>query len=123
MRYWLLFPVLSLLPVFALAQESGEAAPAAAQAGAETPAPAPEATPAATPPAPPTPAANWRDTTGYLYPAIATTVAAAQNMAYAMQLRDYCANPKVPDDFVRARLDRFARITGREETCQSLLDY
>jgi hypothetical protein len=121
MRYSLLFPVLCLLPVCALAQEGAAAAPAGTQAGEATPAPA--ANPAATPPAPPPPAANWRDTKGYLYPAIATTVAAAQNMAYAMQLRDYCANPKVPDDFVRARLDRFARITGREETCQSLLDY
>jgi hypothetical protein len=44
-------------------------------------------------------------------------------MVQAMILRDYCANEKLPDDFVRDRLARFGRITGREEDCQSLLDY
>ena len=66
---------------------------------------------------------GWRDVGGYRFPALASTVAAAQNMAQAMILRDYCANAKVPDDFVRERLARFSRITGREENCQSLLDY
>jgi hypothetical protein len=93
--------------------------------------PAPDATPL--PPAAPvteqgeTPSVssgkNWRDTSGYPFPALADTVAAAQNMVQAMILRDYCANKKISDDFVRERLNRFSRITGREEDCQSLLDY
>ncbi|MCL2162295.1 MAG: hypothetical protein FWH56_10495 [Betaproteobacteria bacterium] len=66
---------------------------------------------------------DWRDTSGYPFPALADTVAAAQNMVHAMLLREYCANKKLPDDFVRGRLARFSRITGREEDCQSLLDY
>jgi len=66
---------------------------------------------------------DWRDTSGYPFPALADTVAAAQNMVQAMILRDYCANKKLSDDFVRGRLARFSRITGREEDCQSLLDY
>jgi hypothetical protein len=69
------------------------------------------------------PREDWRDTTGYRYPSLASTVAAAQNMAYAMTLREYCADTKVPSAFVRERLARFSRITGREENCQSLLDY
>ena len=40
-----------------------------------------------------------------------------------MSLRDYCANEKLPDGFVRRRLVLFSRITGREEDCQSVLDY
>jgi hypothetical protein len=66
---------------------------------------------------------DWRDTSGYPFPSLPDTVAAAQNMAQAMLLRDYCSNRKLPDDFVRDRLARFSRITGREEDCQSLLDY
>ena len=66
---------------------------------------------------------NWRDTSGSPFPALADTVAAAQNMAQAMILRDYCANKKLSDDFVRERLARFSRITGREEDCQSLIDH
>lgn len=46
-----------------------------------------------------------------------------QNLAYAMQLRDYCANSRVSDDFVRERLNRFSAMTGREESCQTLLEY
>lgn len=65
----------------------------------------------------------WRDTTGYRFPAIAKTVADMQNLAYAMTLRDYCADVRVPDDFVRERLARFSRMTGRDESCQTLLDY
>ncbi|MCL2876104.1 MAG: hypothetical protein FWF12_07420 [Betaproteobacteria bacterium] len=64
-----------------------------------------------------------RDTSGYPFPALADTVAAAQNMVHAMSLRDYCANEKLSDDFVRGRLALFSRITGREEDCQSVLDY
>ncbi|MDR0700879.1 MAG: hypothetical protein LBF61_00460 [Azoarcus sp.] len=64
-----------------------------------------------------------RDTSGYPFPALAVTVAAAQNMAYAMILRDYCADTRLPMEFVRERLARFSRMTGREETCKSLLDY
>lgn len=66
---------------------------------------------------------NWRDTTGYLFPAISKTTGDLQNVAYAMQLRDYCADKRISDAFVRDRLMRFARITGRVETCQTLLDY
>ena len=40
-----------------------------------------------------------------------------------MQLREYCADRRVSDDFVRERLQRFGRITGRAETCASLRDY
>ena len=46
-----------------------------------------------------------------------------QNLAHAMQLREFCANTRVPDDFVRERLDRFGAITGRVESCSSLFDY
>ncbi len=46
-----------------------------------------------------------------------------QNLAYAMQLRDYCADRRVSDDFVREQLTRFGRLTGRDETCASLMDY
>jgi hypothetical protein len=69
------------------------------------------------------PKKSWRDTSGYPFPALADTLAAAQNMVQAMLLRDYCANEKIPDNFVLDRLARFSRITGREEDCQSLLDY
>lgn len=65
----------------------------------------------------------WRDTSNYLFPAIAKTVTDLQNVAYAMTLRDYCADRRVPDDFVRERLTRFSAMTGREETCRSLMDY
>lgn len=69
------------------------------------------------------PADNWRDTSNYIFPAIAKTVTDMQNVAYAMTLRDYCADRRVPDDFVRERLKRFSAMTGREETCPSLMDY
>ena len=46
-----------------------------------------------------------------------------QNLAYAMQLRDYCADDRVPDEFVKAQLAHFSRITGRNETCKTLLAY
>ncbi|MDR3212922.1 MAG: hypothetical protein LBT71_03230 [Azoarcus sp.] len=66
---------------------------------------------------------DWRDTSGYRFPALTVTIAAAQNMAQAMILRDYCADAKLPAEFVRARLASFSRMTGRAETCRSLLDY
>ena len=66
---------------------------------------------------------NFRDITGYLFPAIAETTGDMQNVAYAMQLRDYCSDKRVPDQFVRDQLARFGRITGRTEDCQTLLDY
>ena len=66
---------------------------------------------------------EWRNTDAYPLPALARTVADMQNLAHAMQLREFCANTRVPDDFVRERLDRFGAITGRVESCSSLLDY
>lgn len=69
------------------------------------------------------PTDSWRDTSSYIFPAIAKTVTDMQNVAYAMTLRDYCADRRVPDDFVRERLKRFSAMTGREETCPSLMDY
>jgi len=66
---------------------------------------------------------GWRDTSNYPFPALADTVAAVQNMVQATALSNYCANKKLPDDFVRGRLALFSRITGREEDCQSVLDY
>lgn len=65
----------------------------------------------------------WRSTAGYPFPALADTVARMQHVAQAMQLREYCANQRLADEFVRERLQRFSRLTGREEDCQTLLDY
>ena len=101
-------PMLVLTLVLQPAQAQQPAAPATA------PATAPQ-TPAARP--------EWRDTDAYPFPALATTVADMQNLAHAMQLREFCANARVPDDFVRERLDRFGAMTGRTETCATLLDY
>lgn len=91
---------------------SAAASPAAAKAG-KTPSAA----------ARPQPRPEWRDTTGYRFPAVGKTVADMQNAAHAMRLRDYCADTRVKDEFVRERLTRFSAITGREETCRTLLDY
>lgn len=66
---------------------------------------------------------SFRDTSAYRYPALAQTVRDMQNLAYAMQLREYCADRRVPEDFVKEQLARFGRITGRTETCTSLLAY
>nr|WP_068637121.1 hypothetical protein [Thauera butanivorans] len=66
---------------------------------------------------------EWRKTDGYRFPAVAKTVEDMQNLAYAMQLREFCANVRIPDDFVRERLNRFSAMTGREEDCRTLLDY
>lgn len=66
---------------------------------------------------------SFRDTTGYRHPALSRIVRDMQNLAYAMQLRDYCADDRVSDEFVKAQLARFSRITGRTETCRTLLAY
>lgn len=66
---------------------------------------------------------EWRDTTGYRFPAVGKTVTDMQNTAHAMRLREYCADARVKDEFVRERLERFSAITGRKETCRTLLDY
>ncbi|AWI78024.1 hypothetical protein CEW87_00890 [Parazoarcus communis] len=66
---------------------------------------------------------DWRSTEGYTFPALAKTVADMQNLAHAMHLRDYCSDLRVSDEFVRERLARFSQLTGRQETCRSLLDY
>lgn len=95
---------------------------AAALAQAPAPANAPVA-PAGEGEQPKKPSDDWRDTSNYIFPAIAKTVADMQNVAYAMTLRDYCADRRVPDDFVRERLKRFSAMTGRDETCRSLMDY
>lgn len=81
----------------------------------------PAATPAAPAASAPTP--EWRRTDGYRFPALADSVRRLQYAAQAMQLREYCADRRVPDDFVRERLQRFGRLTGREETCASLQGY
>lgn len=66
---------------------------------------------------------EFRDLTGYRFPPPAQTVRDMQNVAQAILLRDYCADARVSDDFVKERLALFSRITGRQETCRSLLDY
>ncbi|MBP9654836.1 MAG: hypothetical protein KBE19_10655, partial [Rhodocyclaceae bacterium] len=63
-----------------------------------------------------TPTPEWRRTDGYRFPALADSVRRLQFAAQAMQLREYCADRRVPDEFVRERLQRFGRMTGREET-------
>ena len=92
--------VVALMPLAALAQQ------AKAPAAARTPA-VPE----------------WRRTDAYVFRAIGDVTRRMQFVAQAMQLRDWCADRSVPDDFVRERLQRFGRMTGREETCTTLLDY
>lgn len=66
---------------------------------------------------------DFRDTTGYRFPALSRTVRDMQNLAFAMQLRDYCADDRIPDAFVRVQLARFSMMTGRDENCRSLNDY
>lgn len=67
--------------------------------------------------------ADFRDTSAYPFPALSRTVRDLQHLAYALQLRDYCADDRVSDEFVRMQLARFSLLTGREETCGSLKDY
>lgn len=81
------------------------------------------ALPAAVAPAPAAGRPPWRRLDGHAFPALADTVSSLQNMSHAMQLRDYCADGRIEDDFVRDRLARFSRITGREEDCSTLLRY
>ncbi|KIN89501.1 hypothetical protein [Thauera sp. SWB20] len=102
---FLLVVPLGLSSAPALAQKA-PAAPAAAAAAAANP---------------PTP--EWRRTDGYRFPPLADSVRRLQYTTLAMQLREYCADRRVSDDFVRERLQRFGRITGRVETCASLRDY
>ena len=66
---------------------------------------------------------DFRDVSGYLFPPLSRTVRDMQNIAYAFNLRDYCADNRIPDAFVRERLARFSQITGRKETCRSLRNY
>jgi hypothetical protein len=120
------FRILSIFLLFMPALVVGQPTP---DAPAQPSPPAAEAQSDAAPVAAPTKAPDassgkgWRDTSGYPFPALANTIAAVQNMVHAMILREYCSNEKLPDDFVRNRLTRFSRITGRDEDCQSLLDY
>ena len=96
--------VVGLMPLAALAQQAKAPAAAAARA-----------------PAPAVP--EGRRTDAYVFRAIGDVTRRMQFVAQAMQLRDWCADRSVPDDFVRERLQRFGRMTGREETCTTLLDY
>ncbi|HRP75762.1 MAG TPA: hypothetical protein PK725_09885 [Rhodocyclaceae bacterium] len=66
---------------------------------------------------------DFRKLSGYAFPQVSDTVRDMQNLAHAMQLRDYCADARIPDEFVRVQLARFSLITAREENCQTLLDY
>ncbi len=102
-------PMLVLTLVLQPAQAQQPVAPATTSEAAS------EQTPATRP--------EWRNIDAYPFPALATTVADMQNLAHAMQLREFCANARVPDDFVRERLDRFGAVTGRTETCTTLLNY
>ncbi len=96
--------VVALMPVAVLAQQAKAPAAAATRA-----------------PAPAVP--EWRRTDAYVFRAIGDVTRRMQFVPQAMQLRDWCADRSVPDDFVRERLQRFGRMTGREETCTTLLDY
>ncbi len=122
------FPVVLLFGVALLTSAPACAQQPAAPAASGTAPPAGVARPAT--PAPAAGAAKaagelpaWRDVSGYRFPPLARVVADMQNLAHALQLRDYCADRRVADDFVRERLARFSRITGREETCATLRDY
>ena len=125
-------PICSLALLLACVFSIGAWAQAAPpkKAPAESPAESPAARSAATkgskagaPPAKAPARPEWRDTTGYRFPAAGKTVADMQNAAHAMRLREYCADARVKDEFVRERLERFSAITGRKETCRTLLDY
>ncbi len=120
-------PLILLLPLLLLAPCAVAQAPQAGGQAQEAQATAPTTPPAATEPTTEEKgkkdADDWRDTRGYRFPAIAKTVEDLQYLAYAMQLREYCANRRVSDDFVRERLKRFSAMTGREESCRTLLDY
>ncbi len=108
-------PRLQLALTLLLALSGG---PVLAQKPPTAPAAAAPAAPAASAPTP-----EWRRTDGYRFPALADSVRRLQYVAQAMQLREYCADRRVSDEFVRERLQHFGRLTGREETCASLKDY
>lgn len=59
----------------------------------------------------------------YPMPAVAETVRDLQHSTQAMLLREYCADKRIPDDFVNRRLAEFSRQTGRDENCRTLLEY
>lgn len=59
----------------------------------------------------------------YPLPAVADTVRELQFAAQAVALREYCADKRIADEFVTARLAEFSLQTGREESCRTLLDY
>jgi len=101
--------LLCLLPVGALAQAPAQPAAGAAPATLPTPTPRPEQ--------------SWRDTSNYVFQSVARTTEDLQHVAYALTLREYCSNRKIPDDFVKDRLARFSAMTGREESCRTLMDY
>ncbi len=65
----------------------------------------------------------FRDISDVLMPPPAVTIRDMQHLATAMQLRDYCMNPSIPNPFVRDQLKRFSSMTGRVENCRTLLDY
>lgn len=94
-------------PGCAVAQQAPQAQRAPTAQGASAPAQIPE----------------WRRTDAYVFGAIGDVTRRMQFVAQAMQLRDYCADRRVPDAFVQDRLQQFGRMTGREETCTTLLDY
>ncbi|THF65951.1 hypothetical protein E6C76_07855 [Pseudothauera nasutitermitis] len=66
---------------------------------------------------------DWRDTSEYRFLSLGDASLRLEMVAMAMQVRDYCANRRVPDDFVRDRLARLSVLSGRTENCRSLLDY
>ena len=41
----------------------------------------------------------------------------------AWQLRDYCADPRLDNAFVAAQLEKFSKISGRNEDCNSIQQY
>jgi hypothetical protein len=96
------------LPAYASAQAPQTEPPVAAAGGIAAPGPGDR---------------SFRDTSGYRFPAVSRTLRDMQNLAYAIQLRDYCSDDRVTDEFVKAQLTRFGAITGRPETCRTLLDY
>ncbi|THF60479.1 hypothetical protein [Pseudothauera rhizosphaerae] len=66
---------------------------------------------------------DWRDISAYDFGALADTTRRLELVALAMQVRDFCADRRVPDEFVRERLARFAALSGRAEDCRTLVDY
>lgn len=41
----------------------------------------------------------------------------------AWQLRDYCADPRIDNAFVAKQLEKFSKISGRNEDCNSIQQY